>query len=81
MFFYSTLTVSDGSSIDGNTAATVSSPASLSAISSWLTRQGAIGAWSLWNRDFAMLELGDAAFTCMSARSAEEASWCLLLRR
>ena len=41
----STLVI-NGSSIDNNTA-TVSSPASLSPLSSWLIRQGALDAWSL----------------------------------
>ena len=61
MDFYSTVTVTGGSSIDGNTAS-VSSPASLSPLSSWLIHQGGIDTRSLIKRDFAMLELrGDTA--------------------
>ena len=60
MISYSMLTVTGGSSINDNTAATVSPPASLSPlISSWLVRQGAIGA--LRKIVFAMLELGEDA--------------------
>ena len=55
----STLAVTDGSSIDGNTVESfVSSPASLSPLSLWLIRQGAIDTRSVRERDFALLELG-----------------------
>ena len=71
----STLVVTNGSSINGNTAANVSSPASLSVLSSWLIRRGTIGALSLRKRDFMMLEFsGDAAVACVLVRRTEEAS-------
>ena len=78
----SMLTVADGSNIDGNTA-NVSSPASLSPLSSWLIRHGAVDARSLKERDFAMLGLGgDAAVASVSARRMmEEASTCFLIPR
>ena len=84
MLSYSTLTLTGGSSIDGNTAGAVSSPACLlSPLSSWLIRQGAIDARSLRKRNFAMLELGgDAALACVPARRMmEEAPTCLTLPR
>ena len=72
---YSTLTMTGGSSIDGNTAGSVSTSVSLSLLSSWLICPGTIDARSLRKRDFAMLEFGgDAAIACASARSTEEAS-------
>ena len=78
--YSSTLTVMEGSSIDGNTAK-VSSPASLSPLSSRLIRQGAIDARSPRKTDFAMLELRVvAAIARVSARSPEEAPTCLLPR-
>ena len=74
MISFSTLTVTDDSHIDDNTA-TVSSPASPSPLSSWLIFQRAIDVRSLRKRDFAMLELGGgAAVARLSARSMEEAS-------
>ena len=48
----STVTVTGSSRIGGNTANTVSSPASRSPLSSWLIRQGATDTRSLKKRDF-----------------------------
>ena len=74
MYYDSTVTVTDGSSIDDNNAGAVSSPESLSPLSSWLNCQGEIDAQSLRKRDFATLELGgEAEIACVSARRAEEA--------
>ena len=69
----STMTVTGGSSIVGNTASLVRLPAPLSSLSSWLIQIGAIDARSLRNRDFAMLELGrDAVVAHASARRTVE---------
>ena len=67
----STLTVTDGSSIDGNTAGTVSSPESLSTPSSWLFRRGEINARSLRKRKIAMLEPGGVTAVVRAFRSQE----------
>ena len=78
----STMTVTSGSSIDGNTASKVSSPAFALASSSLLVRRGAIGARSLRKRDFAMGEHeGKTALTRASARRREEAPTCSVLPR
>ena len=92
MRYSSTLTVTNGSSINSNWLRyPVSAPVSLSPLSSWLIRQVAItlgDARSLRKRDFAILEHeGDAALARMSARSIkvqekeEEAPLYFLLPR
>ena len=69
-----TITVSGGSSIDDNTAASVSSPAFVVAARLVVIVKGRADARSPQKREFAMTNLeGDAALARPSARSAEEA--------